>query len=248
MVGLETGSATDYAGRLLGAAGASPDNARVVAEHLVGSDARGVHSHGLLRVPQYVAEMERGEIDGRRDADGLGAPRRAASRSTAGGAFGQVSAQRAIDEAAAAAERLGIGLAATSRSGHAGPDRRLHRGARAARLHRARVLQRAAERALGGAVRRRRGTAGHEPDLVRARDRRRADRRRLLDQHAPRGRRPATPRARRARAARQPPGRRGHADDRSARPLRRAARDDPSARRRGVRPQGIRPRACSSRR
>src|SRR3989442_6396643 len=119
MIPLQSHIATAYATELLAAAGASSDNARVVAEHLVASDLRGVHSHGLLRVPQYVAELERGEINGKATS--------AIARRQHGlvlldgqGAFGQVTARRAVDEAAAAAGSFGIGLAATTRGGHAG--------------------------------------------------------------------------------------------------------------------------------
>jgi LDH2 family malate/lactate/ureidoglycolate dehydrogenase len=119
VVGLEPGPATGYAVRLLAAAGASEANARVVAEHLVGSDARGVRSHGLLRVPQYVAEMDRGEIDGRA-TPAIDAPLPGRIRIDGRRAFGQVSARVAVEEAAAAAGRVGVALAATSRIGHAG--------------------------------------------------------------------------------------------------------------------------------
>jgi LDH2 family malate/lactate/ureidoglycolate dehydrogenase len=30
------------------------EDARIVAEHLVEADLRGVHSHGVIRVPTYV--------------------------------------------------------------------------------------------------------------------------------------------------------------------------------------------------
>jgi hydroxycarboxylate dehydrogenase B len=119
MIPLQRHVATAYATDLLVGAGAGPDNARVVADHLVASDLRGVHSHGLLRVPQYVAELESGEINGKatpaivRRQHGL-------VRLDGQGAFGQVTARRAVDEAADAAGSFGIGLAATTRSGHTG--------------------------------------------------------------------------------------------------------------------------------
>jgi LDH2 family malate/lactate/ureidoglycolate dehydrogenase len=119
MISLQSHAATAYATNLLAGAGASPDNARVVAEHLVASDLRGVHTHGLLRVPQYVAELGSGEINGK--------ARPAIVRRQHGlvlldgqGSFGQVAARRAVGEAADAAGSFGIGLAATTRSGHAG--------------------------------------------------------------------------------------------------------------------------------
>ena len=119
MIKLGASVAADYAGSLLEAAGGSPGNARTVAEHLVDSDARGVHSHGLLRVPQYVAELESGEIDGQATPT-ISKRRQACVFVDGRGTFGQVAARCALDEAAAAAGAFGIGLAAVSRSGHAG--------------------------------------------------------------------------------------------------------------------------------
>jgi LDH2 family malate/lactate/ureidoglycolate dehydrogenase len=44
------------------AAGTPEDIAAVVAESLVDSNLKGVDSHGVLRVPQYLAQMESGWI------------------------------------------------------------------------------------------------------------------------------------------------------------------------------------------
>ncbi len=43
----------------------SDPDAAVVAHHLVENDQRGIRSHGILRLPQYVEEIETGEIDPR---------------------------------------------------------------------------------------------------------------------------------------------------------------------------------------
>src|SRR5579862_6677733 len=43
---------------ILHAAGASPEEARIVADALVGANLEGHDSHGVLRVPQYVEWME----------------------------------------------------------------------------------------------------------------------------------------------------------------------------------------------
>src|SRR3982750_3310872 len=43
--------------------GLPPDDARIVAEHLVEADLRGVHSHGVIRVPTYVAGIQKGTIN-----------------------------------------------------------------------------------------------------------------------------------------------------------------------------------------
>jgi uncharacterized oxidoreductase len=47
---------------ILQAAGAAPDEARAVAASLVGSDVRGMHSHGIVRIPDYVRAMLEGRI------------------------------------------------------------------------------------------------------------------------------------------------------------------------------------------
>ena len=41
------------------------DEARIVAEHLVEADLRGVHSHGVIRVPTYVTGIQKGSINPR---------------------------------------------------------------------------------------------------------------------------------------------------------------------------------------
>src|SRR3970040_1858877 len=47
---------------LFQAAGASADEARIVGEHLVEASLAGVESHGLRRVPQYIAAMQSGKV------------------------------------------------------------------------------------------------------------------------------------------------------------------------------------------
>jgi LDH2 family malate/lactate/ureidoglycolate dehydrogenase len=46
---------TDLVGRLLAAAGATPDEAALVAEHVVDAEARENRSQGLIRIPPYVS-------------------------------------------------------------------------------------------------------------------------------------------------------------------------------------------------
>jgi LDH2 family malate/lactate/ureidoglycolate dehydrogenase len=41
------------------------EDARIVAEHLVEADLRGVHSHGIIRVPTYVGGIKKGGINPR---------------------------------------------------------------------------------------------------------------------------------------------------------------------------------------
>ncbi len=60
---LNADEATRLAARFLAHWGVSERDAEIVADHLVENDRRGVPSHGLLRLPQYAEEIERGEID-----------------------------------------------------------------------------------------------------------------------------------------------------------------------------------------
>lgn len=48
--------------RVFQAVGAPPAEARIVADHLVESNLRGVDSHGVIRIPQYVDETRAGGI------------------------------------------------------------------------------------------------------------------------------------------------------------------------------------------
>ena len=50
--------------RALERAGASPSMAAATAAALVAADARGLHSHGVSRVPQYAAHLRNGRADG----------------------------------------------------------------------------------------------------------------------------------------------------------------------------------------
>jgi uncharacterized oxidoreductase len=52
---------TGFATELLCAAGIPRDEAVVVATSLVGANLRGHDSHGVMRIPQYVGFVERGE-------------------------------------------------------------------------------------------------------------------------------------------------------------------------------------------
>lgn len=47
---------------LLRGGGAGAEEARAVAESLVGANLRGYDSHGVMRIPQYLAQVEKGEI------------------------------------------------------------------------------------------------------------------------------------------------------------------------------------------
>lgn len=53
---------TDTIAKILAAAGTSPENARLVAGLLADANGTGHDSHGLIRVPQYLDSVDKGDI------------------------------------------------------------------------------------------------------------------------------------------------------------------------------------------
>ena len=53
---------TKFAVDLLKGGGVAPEEAATVGGSLVGANARGYGSHGMMRIPQYLGQVERGEI------------------------------------------------------------------------------------------------------------------------------------------------------------------------------------------
>ncbi len=99
--------------------GAPPENARAVAEHLVASNLAGHDSHGVMRIPQYVASIEAGRLkpEGRMRI----VQQAAASAVVDGGAgFGQVIGREAMALAIELACVGGVGAVTVRNSGHTG--------------------------------------------------------------------------------------------------------------------------------
>ena len=94
-------------------------DASVVADSLVQADLRGVSSHGVVRVPSYVAGLRDGSINAR---PSLGVVVDSGSRAVVDGdnGMGQVAAQRATDLAIGLARQYGIGAVGLRRSRHCG--------------------------------------------------------------------------------------------------------------------------------
>jgi uncharacterized oxidoreductase len=99
--------------------GTPPDDARTVARLLVEADLMGLHSHGTLRVPQYVGDIRQGTI-----APGAALKvteqTPAAVLVDANWNFGQVGAARTTELAVERARQLGIGCASLRRCRHVG--------------------------------------------------------------------------------------------------------------------------------
>ena len=48
--------------RIFRAAGAEPEEARAIADNLVGASIRGHDSHGIVRVPRYIEAAQNGHV------------------------------------------------------------------------------------------------------------------------------------------------------------------------------------------
>lgn len=104
---------------LLTAAGTSAADADTVVTHLLDADAMGLRSHGVMRVPQYLAEIAAGELDPRGSPTvALGKPGRASVDGSR--TFGQVVGMRMAAVAVDLARSTGIALLTGRRMGHTG--------------------------------------------------------------------------------------------------------------------------------
>lgn len=94
-------------------------DARLLSETLVSADLRGVHSHGTMRVPDYVAKLTRNGVDA------LARPSVARDSGAAlvidgGNAMGQIAGAFAMQKVIERAARTGVAFAAVGNSNHCG--------------------------------------------------------------------------------------------------------------------------------
>ena len=107
------------AAAIFAACGMGEADADLLAGALVAADQRGIHSHGTLRVPDYVEKLTRGGVDPR------GRPRLASESGAAlvvdaGNAMGQVAASFAMTAAIERARTTRVAIAAVRNSNHCG--------------------------------------------------------------------------------------------------------------------------------
>ena len=104
---------------IFAACGMSADDAALLGETLVTADLQGVHSHGVLRVPEYADRLLDGKIDPR------GRPRVAREAAAAilvdgGNSMGQIGATFAMRRAIERARTTNVAVAAVRGSNHCG--------------------------------------------------------------------------------------------------------------------------------
>lgn len=119
MVTLQADDAAILASGLFSAAGVPVDDAALAARCLVRADLRGVDTHGIVRVPGYLARIEKGLVDPAPDLvfENVAA---AAARLDGRNGLGFVVAARAVDHAISLAEGAGLGLVGVRNSTHFG--------------------------------------------------------------------------------------------------------------------------------
>ncbi|MDG4798363.1 Ldh family oxidoreductase [Micromonospora sp. WMMD1082] len=110
---------TRFAAALLRAAGLAEQDARATAEGLADATARGVTSHGITRLPQYVRSISAGEINRTPDVRLIGG-RGATALVDADGGYGFRPSVLAVEEAVRLATRYGVGVVGVRASHHFG--------------------------------------------------------------------------------------------------------------------------------
>ena len=101
------------------ACGMNEDDAWLLSDTLVSADLRGCHSHGVLRVPDYVAKLRIEGVDAR--AEPFVVKDHAASLVIDGNnAMGQISCAFAMRKAMERAQDMGVAVAAVRGSNHCG--------------------------------------------------------------------------------------------------------------------------------
>ena len=109
----------DLGARIFQAAGAPPETARTVASMLVEANLKGHDSHGVLRIPQYIDRVQKGQI--RPAARPRVETERGATALVSGEwGFGQLAGIAGTDEAVTRAREFGVAAVGVVRCNHLG--------------------------------------------------------------------------------------------------------------------------------
>ena len=104
---------------MLQAGGAPASHASIVADHLAQADLAGYDSHGFIRLPQYLKEIEEGVVDPRAEPEVVG-NHGAILQIDGHSTFGQVVATRATEMAIEQARDHGVSLVSMGNLTHTG--------------------------------------------------------------------------------------------------------------------------------
>jgi LDH2 family malate/lactate/ureidoglycolate dehydrogenase len=116
---VEAGTLDAFVRTIFERCGMEPPDAATLAGSLVDADLRGIHSHGVLRVPEYVARLTEGGVDPRGRPDVV-RDSGACLLVDGGNSMGVIGAQFAMRAALERAATLGLAVAAIRGSNHCG--------------------------------------------------------------------------------------------------------------------------------
>lgn len=109
----------DFANQCLARAGVPAEEAALITRTLIEADARGIHSHGVMRLPLYISRMQK-ELN--RASAKIETVRDDAATALVDAHYsaGQVAGVRAMELAMAKAEKFGVGIVVVRNSNHFG--------------------------------------------------------------------------------------------------------------------------------
>ncbi|THZ67860.1 Malate/L-lactate dehydrogenase [Aureobasidium pullulans] len=108
-----------YVKSILEVNGVSPEHASIVADCLVAADLRGVDTHGVNRIPSYVARIRQGVLDPKAEPE-LKEITPVVAQVDGKNGFGFVSAKLGMAKAIDMAKVFGIGMVSVKHSNHFG--------------------------------------------------------------------------------------------------------------------------------
>jgi LDH2 family malate/lactate/ureidoglycolate dehydrogenase len=109
----------EYSTGVLKKVGLSEADASIVADTILSAELRGIFSHGMVRIPQYIARIEEGTMD--KDAIiEVEKDSKAIALINANNGFGQLAGYKAMSLAISKAKEYGIGFVAVKNSNHFG--------------------------------------------------------------------------------------------------------------------------------
>jgi LDH2 family malate/lactate/ureidoglycolate dehydrogenase len=109
----------EFSNSCLVKAGVPEHEAQVITDTMIEADARGIHSHGLMRLPIYVQRIQKGFI---RSASNVTVEQDNKATAVLDGAFsaGQIAATKAMELAIEKAAEYGVGAVSVKNSNHFG--------------------------------------------------------------------------------------------------------------------------------
>ena len=116
---VQPADAETYVQGVLEGNGVPAENAAIVAKCLVAADLRGVDTHGVNRIPSYMARIQQGVLDAKAQPT-LHEVTPVVAQVDAHNAFGFVAAHMGMAKAIDMAKTFGIGMVSVKHSNHFG--------------------------------------------------------------------------------------------------------------------------------